>query len=136
MEDVKEHLIHILGLNYGIWEADKAQQGISELLWGGLWRDKTAHGPSMQLAAYQGIHEDVVRYLSVLNIFFAALNVDSQLRKHVEGCIGLNLRNRHPKDKTLYPDDNHVGRMREEKHGNLRISVSEPIRGLDALIPF
>jgi len=129
-------LIQILGLNYGIFDPDKARQGVSELLWKGLWRDKTASGPLMQLEAYRGIHQDVLRYLSILNIFFSELNVDSNLLKHVEGCIGWHLRNNHPEHKSLYPDDNHVGTKKEKSNGNLRISVSETIRGLDGVIPY
>lgn len=45
----KEHLIHILGLNYGIFDPDKAQNGVCELIWPGLWRDKTPDGPWKQL---------------------------------------------------------------------------------------
>jgi hypothetical protein len=45
----REHLIQILGLNYGIFDPDKARQGVSDLLWKGLWRDKTNIGPLMQL---------------------------------------------------------------------------------------
>jgi hypothetical protein len=79
---------------------------------------------------------DVMRYLSILNIFFAKLNVDNHLRKHVEGCIGWYLRNHHPEHKALYPDDNHVGTMREKNNGHLRISVQETTRGLDGVIPY
>lgn len=132
----REHLIQILGLNYGIFNPDKARQGVSELLWKGLWRDKTATGPLMQLEAYRSIHQDVLQYLSILNVFFAELNADSNLRKHVEGCIGWNLRNNHREHKALYPDDNHVGTMKDKTNGNLYISVPETIKGLDGVIPY
>jgi hypothetical protein len=132
----REHLIQILGLNYGIFDPDKARQGVSELLWQGLWRDKTVSGPLMQLAAYREIHQDVLRYLSILNVFFAELHVDRDLRRHVEGCIGWHLRNNHPEHKALYPDDNHVGTMKERGNGNLHITATATIRGLDAAIPY
>lgn len=133
----REHLIHILGLNYGIFDPEKAREGISELLWKGLWRERTAGGPLLQLEAYQRIHQDVIRYLSILNVFFAELNnVDNQIRRHVEGCIGWHLRNNHPEHKGLYPDDNQVGTMKEKNKGNLLITVSETIRGLDGIIPY
>jgi len=128
----REHLIQILGLNYGIFNAEKAQQGICEIVWKGLWRDKTADGPLRQLDAYQKHHKDVMRYISILNIFFAELDVDSRLRKHIEGCIGWNLRNNHPEYKVLYPDDNRVGTMKQNSHGELLISSTECIRGLDS----
>jgi hypothetical protein len=132
----REHLIQILGLNYGIFHPDKAQEGVCELLWPGLWRDKAPDGPSRQIEAYQAIHEQVTQYLAILNIFFAELNTEARLRKHIEGCIGWNLRNNHPTGKTLYPDDNHVGTGAAKDRGELRISAPEPIRGLDARIPY
>jgi hypothetical protein len=132
----KEHLIHILGLNYGIFDPDKARQGVCELLWKGLWRDKTADGPPQQLQAYQRVHQDVVRYLSVLNVFFAELEVEKYLRKHIEGCIGWHLRNNHQEHKALYPDDTRIGTKKEKNRGNLRITMPEVIRGLDAIIPY
>lgn len=132
----REHLINVLRLNYGIFDPEKAQQGVSEVLWKGLWRDKTADGPSAQVKAYASIHGDVLRYLSILNIFFAELNVDSRLRRHVEGCIGWHLRNNRPEHKALYPDDNHIGTMKEKRNGELRITISETIRGIDTIIPY
>lgn len=132
----REHLIHILGMNYGIFHPDKAQEGVCEVLWPGLWRTKTLDGPSKLIEAYQAIHEQMVRYLSVVNIFFAELNTDDHLRKHIEGCIGWNLRNNHREWKALYPDDNHVGTLPVKDRGELRVSAPEPIRGLDARIPY
>ena len=35
----REHLIHILGLNYGVFDAAEAKQGKRALVWKGLWRD-------------------------------------------------------------------------------------------------
>lgn len=132
----RDHLIHILGLNYGIFDPYKAQQGVSDLLWQGLWRDKTADGPSRLVKTYGSIHEDILRYLSVLNIFFAEFNGDNRLRKHIEGCIGWHLRNNHPEHRALYPDDNHIEMMKEKKNGELRIATSETIRGIDAIIAY
>ena len=132
----REHLIHILGLNYGIFDYDKAQNGVCELIWPGLWRDRSLQGPSRQIEAYRSIHDSVLRYLSVLTVSFAELTVDKQLRRHIEGCIGWDLRNNHPEARVLYPDDNHVGAMHEKNHGELLISSSESIRGLDSQIPY
>ncbi len=130
----REHLIHILGLDYGIFHPEKAQEGVSELLWPGLWRMKNPSGPSKQIEAYQEIHDQVCRYLSIVNIFFAELNTDVQLRKHLEGCIGWNLRNNHPEWKALYPEDNHVGTLTAKGRGELQITATECIRGLDSRI--
>ncbi len=132
----REHLVQILGLNYGIFNPDKAREGVCELLWPGLWRDKTADGPSRTLAECQRLREDVIRYVKVISIFFAELDADGRLRKHIEGCIGWNLRNNHPECKQLYPDDNHVGTMKDKNNGRLLIRAAESIRGLEASIAY
>lgn len=132
----REHLIHILSLNYGMFDPDKAQQGISEILWPGLWRKKSADGPAECLEAYVSLNDVVRRYVEALNVFFAPTTVEPLLRKHIEGCIGWNLRMRHPEHKVLYPDDNHIGTSRDKTNGVLRITSAEPIRGLDAEIVF
>jgi hypothetical protein len=132
----REHLIHILGLNYGIFDPIKAQNGVCELVWRGLWRDKSPDGPLRQIEAYHSLHETVLHYLSVINVFFAEIEIETRLRKHIEGCIGWNLRNNHPEAKSLYPDDNQVGTMKEKNRGELVISSNENIQGLDRHIQY
>lgn len=134
----REHLIQILGLNYGIFDPEKAQEGVCELLWKGLWRDHTVAALERTPLEYHRLHENVVRYVNVISIFFAELEleVETKLRKHIEGCIGWNLRNNHSECKQLYPDDNHVGRTKEKTNGQLHIKASEVIRGLDEYIPY
>jgi hypothetical protein len=136
----RKHLTAILGLDYGIFGPDRAQEGVRRSLWRGLWREKAQDAPSKLIEAYQTLHDGVTRYLAVVNIFFAEirteLEIDKQLRKHIEGCIGLNLRKNHPESKTLYPDDNHIGTMPDKDHGELMISCSQCIRGLDSRIRY
>lgn len=130
----KEHLIHILGLNYGIFDPEKVQSGELEVLWRGLWRIKNADGPGLQMLAYPQLSSVVLGYISVLKIFFAELNVVGDLRKHIEGCIGWNLRNNHKDYDSLYPRDNHVGRKTIQSIGELLISCPADIKGLDQII--
>lgn len=132
----REHLVHILGLNYGVFDPDKAQEGISELVWRGLWREKDSDGPAKLIEAYGKVNQAVLRYLRIMSIFFAPVDGDSNLRKHIEGCIGWNLRNRHPEARALYPGDNHIGIHKGMSHGELLITSAEPIRGLDERIPY
>lgn len=132
----REHLIHVLGLNYGIFDPDKAQDGICDLIWPGLWRDRSPEGPLSQLKAYHSLHETVLRYINVINVFFAETEIETRLRRHIEGCIGWNLRNNHPEAKLLYPDDNRIGTKHENIHGEILIKSSEKIRGLDDIIEY
>lgn len=132
----REQLINILGLNYGIFNSEKTQQGVSELLWRGLWRYNTEDAPCKTISEYRRINAQVVSYVESLCIFFAELNIDGKIRKHIEGCIGWNLRNNHPECRQLYPDDNYVGAMKDKNHVQLIITAPEVIRGLDASIPY
>jgi len=132
----REHLLCILGLDYGIFDPDKAQDGVSDVLWAGAWRDKTPDGPAKQIEAYRVMRDYVDPYLDGLSLFFAELNTDDQTRKHVEGCIGSHLRREHPEATSLYPDDCRVGPMRERYGAQLLIRSAETIRGLDSHIPY
>jgi len=132
----REHLINILSLNYGIFEPDDARKGICTFLWRGLWRDRTADGPAKLISEYISLSQCVVRYIKVINIFYAELIIENALRKHIEGCIGWNLRNNHVDCKQLYPDDNHIGTMKEKKNGRLIITANQKIQGLDSIIEY
>jgi len=132
----REHMVQILGLNYGIWDPDEAQRGVSKLVWTGLWRDRSADGPARAIRAYATHHDAAIRYLSVIEVFLVELQVDGRLRKHVEGCLGWHIRSGYPQHKVLYPDDNHIGRTKEYRKGMMRISAPVVIRGLDPVIPY
>jgi hypothetical protein len=132
----RDHLIHIFGLNYGIFDVDKARHGVCALLWRGLWRDRSALASLEQLAAYGEVHSQVLRYVAAIDIFFAEFHGERQLRRHVEGCIGWNLRSNHPDCRVLYPDDSRIGTWPERNTGLLHITTSEPIRGIDPEIPY
>ncbi len=131
-----EHLIQILGLNYGIFDPDKARNGISKLLWSGLWRQKNPSAIGSLVTCYSELNTKVIEYLSIINIFYAVTNVENHLRKHIEGCIGWNLRNKHPEYKVLYPDDNYIGTKAEKTIGTLLISSNDRIMGLDEKIAY
>ncbi len=76
------------------FDPDDAEQGVLEILWPGMWRDKSVDGPSKCLNSYGELKKTVRRYVAALNVFFAPTGLSVQLRKHVEGCVGYNLRNR------------------------------------------
>jgi hypothetical protein len=105
----REHLINILGLNYGIFDPECAKNGELSMIWKGLWREKTNDNIIEFLALYSNITNTVINYIESIDIFFAEINVEENIRKHIEGTIGWNLRNNQKAYKSLYPDDNHVG---------------------------
>ncbi len=132
----REHLTNMLGLNYRIIDSDKARNGVCEIVWPGMWRDRSSSGPVRAIAEYSNLNGQVVSHIAAHRIFIAETTLETQLRKHVEGCIGWNLRKRHPQHKVLYPDDNHVGAMRDRDRGYIRITSDEVIRGLDPAIAY
>ena len=127
----REHLIRVLSLDYGMFDPDDAKKGICNIVWPGLWRDKSPDGPSSLIKRYAELAPMVVRYLHELTVFFAPVEVETQLRRHIEGSIGYNLRNRYPQQRRLFPDDNHIGTSKTPHNVRLLISSTEPIQGLD-----
>ena len=130
----KEHLVNILGLNYGIFNVDELRNGRDVRLWEGLWRKKDSNGPVELLKYYQALSGNVIEYIKGIDIFFAEIITDANQRKHIEGSIGWNLRNNHVEYSSIYPSDNHIG-TKEEKEGNvLKIRASKEIKGIDERI--
>ena len=130
----REHLIQVLGLNYGIFDPAEARNGVQTRLSQGLWRDRSPEGPGRLLEKYSQMTSDVLRYFETLNVFAAVTSVDRWTRKHIEGSIGWNLRNNHKSEKMLYPDDNRVGTMAAKVAHQLCISSDVPIAGLDSVL--
>jgi hypothetical protein len=127
----REHLINILGLNYGIYDPVSAKNGKLVPVWNGLWRDKTNDHIQELLRKYSNLSIDVIQYIEQMDVFFAEIDIDTETRRHIEGSIGWNLRNTHEKYKVLYPDDNHVGTKSKKIGIQLVITSNENILGLD-----
>lgn len=130
----REHLTQILGLNYSITDSDQAQQGIHEVLWSGMWRDKTPEAMVRTIEEYDSLKEKVSSYVDCIDIYFAETIQEGDLRKHIEGSIGWDLRTRHPELNNFYPADNHVAMAKDPCGGVLRISSDEPILGLAEIL--
>lgn len=130
----KEHLTQILGLNYYVIDTDLAKQGIHEVIWNGMWRDKTNDAAGNVLKIYEQLNNDVLRYIEYIDVYFAPTAFSSEIRKHIEGCIGWNLRNIHPELTKFYPSDNHVARRKIPLNEKITISSDQSISGLDSEI--
>lgn len=127
----KEHLIHMLGLNYGIFDVVEARRGVARLVWRGVWRKGLPNGPSRSLDEYRTLAPAVRDYVDALAVFVAPLDVGRPLREHIEGSIASNLRTNHPECSTLYPRDCRTG-CGAEAGVRLEITSDEPIAGLDS----
>jgi len=128
----REHIAHILSMNYYTLDAESAARGEVDILWQGMWRDKTEDAVANTLAAYRAFSSKVFDYVSTIDVYFAPTTYDMHTRRHVEGSIGWNLRNNHPEHKRFYPDDNHVGTKKEKLGITLSITSDEPILSLDS----
>lgn len=132
----RTHLTEVLGLNYGIFDPEKAQEGVCELLWPGMWRDKSSEANVRRIEAYDMLREKIMEYLSVVSVFFAEYNTDRGTRRMIESAIGWNLRNKHREATVLYPDDNRIDPLVKPNRGELIITSELKIQGLDAKILF
>jgi len=127
----KEHLVQILGLNYYVIDADLAKQGVHKILWNGMWRDKSKDAVTNAIKSYNTVSVYVVKYIECIDVYFAPTKFPRDIRRHIEGCIGWNLRNKYPVLTRFYPDDNRVGTRAEWLNKKISISSDEPIAGLD-----
>ena len=127
----REHLTHILGLNYGLFRPDAVASRDPRPVYGGMWRDKSEDPLTSHVASWLRFKDSVIPYLESLEVFFAPTSCDTQIRRHVEGWIAKNLRAKHPDDAIHYPSDN---RTVAGKPLGIAVSISSdmPIRGLDA----
>ncbi len=130
----REHIIHILSLDYMILDVHAAKNGIRKELWNGMWRDKSENAVLRTIENYTEVSKYVIDYIKIIDVFFAPTELPNDIRKHIEGSIGWNLRNNHPEYKTFYPDDNQVGTKSEKLGDKLLISCDEIIMGLDSVI--
>ena len=127
----REHSIQILGLNYRILDSQQAINGIEKIVWNGLWRDKTREAVGKTIEQYHTIGQYVTDYISIIDIYFAPTQCSKDLRKHIEGCIGKNLRMKYSEWTRFYPDDNQVGTKSKGFGDTIRITTDEDIIGFD-----
>lgn len=127
----KEHFIQMTGLNYRIIDPDSARQGIEKIIWNGMWRDKSIDSVANLLDHYDDVSKTVSEYIKLINIYFAPTSLKTRIRRHIEGCLGWNLRNKYPQLKLMYPDDCHIGTNNIKYGLPLIINLPEEIAGID-----
>lgn len=127
----REHLINVLGLNYGIYEVAAARRGDLVPVWAGLWRDRSVTAPSVMLEGYPGLARSAAEYIDAVEVFAARVENDRGLRRHIEGSIARSLRAKALEDRALYPADNRTGVSRLPRNVQLNVTADVPIAGLD-----
>lgn len=127
----REHFTNMLGLSYYVIDPDLAKQGVHKIIWNGMWRDKSNDAVNTTMEHHAALGDQIINYIKSIDVYFAPTKLSSNVRKHVEGCIGRNLRNKHPDATLFYPNDNRVGTMKDNLGQTVSISSDEVIAGLD-----
>jgi hypothetical protein len=98
--------------------------------------DDPAHGGGVEHAVDDDTMkmEQIDVYLESLEIFFAPTSLAWDIRRHVEGSIARNLRDKHPDDSLFYPNDNWTFAKRAKLGISVSITSDSPIRGLDSVL--
>jgi len=129
----KEHLTQKLGLNYGVFRADAVAVDDPMPIHGGMWRDKSADPLTATVQAWLGLQREILASVESVEVFFAPTSLTNAIRKHVEGCLARQLRQRHPQEARFYPGDNRTI-PRQMVGQTIRVTSEWPIEGLDAEI--
>ena len=126
----KEHLTQLLGANYGVFRADSVAADDPAPIFGGMWRDKSADPLTSTVQAWLRLQREIHANVESVEVFFAPTEVSNELRKHIEGCLARQLRQRHPVEARFYPADNRTipRRMLGQV---IRVTSELPIEGLD-----
>ncbi len=127
-----QHLTKILGLDYRIYDPDRAREGICEMIWTGMWKDKSNQNMARVLEAYDGVKDKLWEYISLINIYVAPTDLSDRVRKHLEGCIAWNYRRNHPELQVFYPNDNKTQRYDIQLSNPIAVTADEKIDGLIA----
>jgi hypothetical protein len=130
----REHLTHVLGLNYGVLDPAAARRGEAHWVWRGMWRDRTAAGPGEALARYSSLAGAVSAYVEALEVFVAPIAGDRQTRRRVEQALAGQVRRTPVGAGALYPPDNRVSGAPGHSRIRLHIAAGAPIAGLDAAV--
>lgn len=87
-----------------------------------VWKSIESHGLATR---------HVTGYIEHIAIYFARTRFPREIGRHVEGCIGWNLRNNYRELNIFYTADNHVGTMKDRLGKTITITSDQPIAGLD-----
>lgn len=127
----REHLLKIVGMDYRVLDYEAIKRGEEKIVWDGLWRDRTPGAAARLIKDYDRVSKYILNYLNIIDVYLAPTNLETYDRRHVEGCIGWNLRNNHPEYKKFYPDDNHIGTKANRLGVKLFVNMPEQIAGID-----
>lgn len=130
----REHFLSLLGMNYMVIDPKSAKVGELDIIWNGIWRDKTQNAANNALENYNYVSKYLLEYIDIINIYFAPLKVEKKLRKHIEGEIAHNLKSKFPELCRFYPSDSRTYRSSEKYGIRLHLDFDEKIDGIESTI--
>lgn len=127
----REHFKSTLALDYSIIDIEAARQGVEVVLWPGMWRDKSDTATDKVLENYLTLNQKAIEHVMYRDVYFAATDVDTQLRRHIEGTIGWNLRNNHKDLNKFFPDEDRIRVSKNKYDIKLEVNLPTKIAGID-----
>lgn len=133
-ERTKEHLIHIMGGNYRIWDPVAMQEGRYEIAWNGLWKKETKNKFPEFFSQYEVLAGTIKHYILIQNLFVAPLKADRRIRQRIEGALATTIRS-DPEASSLLPNDiRFFSRGKDEDLITVNLSFQNTIEGLPPTI--
>lgn len=126
----REHLLQITGLNYRILDADHASRGIEQVIWNGMWRDRSPQAPANLIESYDDVSKSVTDYIRCIRVFFARTLLERDERMQIEACLAKTVRAQGLEANRYYPADNRVRALSGPHKFRLAIKTAEEIIGL------
>lgn len=95
-----------------------------------MWRDKSGDLLTRPVQVWLGLQREIHANLESIEVSFAPTTFTGEMRKHLEGCLARQLRQKHADTARFYPADN---RAIPRKMLELKTSVTAemPIEGLN-----
>ncbi|MCU0607253.1 MAG: hypothetical protein MUF78_07505 [Candidatus Edwardsbacteria bacterium] len=127
----REHVVQLTGLNYAILDPESARHGEVKYVWRGLWRDRSSNAVAALISSHDAVCMCVTGYIAMIDVYFAPTDIKASVRKHLEGCLALNVREKGDEISKFYPADNRTFVKRQRLGKKVMIHHDGSIVGLD-----